>query len=195
MSSKTRSKQIKIIEPLVFASVLASSTMFLRVLFEVFVLNNELIPVLVIPLILMSAIGFVWVIMFWKSKEEVSAKIDLKSPFTLKPALTFGIIFAIIIFITKFAERYFGSSGIYVSSFLSGLADVDAVTISMSKFAKTEISNMVAINSIVIACIANTLTKLFISYFFGSKKFFKKISFILGLIILIGITLLIFIQP
>ncbi|MBD3203397.1 DUF4010 domain-containing protein [Candidatus Woesearchaeota archaeon] len=193
MASESKQKS-KNINPFIFASILASSTMFLRMIVEVFILNSELIPLLLIPLISMASIGFVWVILLWNNKQDIDVDLELKSPFTLKPALTFGIIFGVIIFITKSAQTYFGSAGLYITSFLSGLADVDAVTISISNFAKQGLSKNIAVTAISLAAVANTLTKIFLAYFFGSKKFFKKTSFILGIMVVVGIMLTIFIN-
>ncbi|MBN2422721.1 DUF4010 domain-containing protein [Candidatus Woesearchaeota archaeon] len=193
MASKSRQKDIIVLKPFIFASVLASSTMFLRMLFEVSILNNELIPGLLLPLLSMSAIGYVWTIILWKEKKEVDTMINLESPFRLKPAITFGLIFGIIIFITKFAQSYLGATGIYITSFISGFADVDAVTISMSRFAQQGLSTKVAVISITLAACANTLTKLFIARFFGSKEFFRTISFVFGVMVFVGIILLFFI--
>ena len=57
-------------------------------------------------------------------------------------------------------KQYFGDTGVYISSLLSGLADVDAITISLAQLSDVgTVSMTVAAQSIVIATIANTIAK------------------------------------
>jgi len=84
----------------------------------------------------------------------------------------FGLFFLLVLFISKVAQIFFGSIGIYSASILSGLMDVDAITLSMASLAKTgEITNSVAITSIILAAASNTLVKAGMAYFLGEKKF------------------------
>ncbi len=170
------------------AIIIASTTMFLRILFEVLVVNKELLNTLLVPLGLMSLSGFAFSYYYYKiKKEEKSEKLDLKSPFRLNPAIKFGLFFAFILFISKAAQLYFGSTGIYLTSILSGLADVDAITLSMSKLAANgTIANKVASSAITLAAISNTIVKGGIVYFAGSKELRKNIIISFGSILLIG---------
>lgn len=194
MASKSKDKASNSPGPFVIAAVLASSIMFLRMLFEVYVLNPEILPVLIIPILSMAGVGFLWAGLLWRGSKDSDEEIEVRSPFMLAPAITFGLIFGVIIFLTKYAQHTFGDTGVYITSFISGLADVDAVTISMASFAKEGLSNTVAATSITLAAIANTITKLFISYFFGSKRFFKAISIVLGAMVLVGVVIVLFLQ-
>lgn len=117
----------------------------------------------------------------------MDAKIKLSNPFSLKPALIFGLLFIGILFLTKFADIYFGNAGLYVTSLISGLADVDAITISMALLAKDTISYDIAVNAITLAAISNTLVKFIIALFFGTRQFGKIIGIIFAVIIAVGL--------
>jgi uncharacterized membrane protein (DUF4010 family) len=56
---------------------------------------------------------------------------------------------------------YLGSTGIYLSSFFSGLADVDAIALSVAKLSRAGggIDLLVAARAVVIAMVANTVLK------------------------------------
>ncbi|MCC7557343.1 MAG: DUF4010 domain-containing protein [Methanobacteriaceae archaeon] len=177
-----------LIKAAVFASVIASSMMFLRVLFEVLVINSELIPLLLVPMLCMGFLGILLAVIIWKKTDvkDIGAEVKLENPFSLKPAFIFGALFLAILFITRIADLYFGSSGLYVASIISGVADVDAITISMALQAKTTISTATAVTAITLASISNTLFKFVIALFIGTKKFAQYIGLIFALIILTG---------
>jgi uncharacterized membrane protein (DUF4010 family) len=78
----------------------------------------------------------------------------------LVSAIKFGLLYAVILVVARAGQLYFGTTGVYVSSLLSGLADVDAITISLAQLNLAgTVSQTVAAQSIVIAAIANTLAK------------------------------------
>lgn len=174
-SFSAKSKKVtKVVNPFVLAMVVAASAMFFRVLVEVAVLNRSLFFVVLPPLLVMGVVAAVIAIFFYTRKEKMSAELgrdalDLKSPFSLRPALKFAVFFAFILFLTKFAQVQMGSSGIYLASLISGILDVDAITISVSNLAKNGLAEDVAAAAVVIAVIVNTLSKAVIFMIFGNK--------------------------
>ena len=82
----------------------------------------------------------------------------------------------------------FGESGLYYSALIAGLADTDAITISMAKFGSLEDKLALATNVIITATISNMIVKLGIAYFKGSKKTGKLVMLIFGSVIIIGIS-------
>lgn len=174
----------------VFATVIASSMMFLRVLFEVAVINSSLTPLLIFPMLSMGLLGIGLGFLAWKTTKvrEVGEDLKLKNPFSLRPALIFGILFLIILFVSEIANIYFGSRGIYITSIISGVADVDAITISMAILARDTIHPEVAVTAITLAAISNTIIKFLIAMFFGTKKFGYLIGVIFAIIIALGLT-------
>jgi len=180
--------------PLIIGVVIACSTMFFRIIFEVGILNPNLLLGLTLSLGIMGLVGFICAYyIFKKTKLNTVKKLDLKSPFSIIPALKFAIFFLIIIFISKLFTIIFGERGIYIISFLSGIADVDAITISLSKLALSgSISNSSAQIGILIAAFSNTIFKGGIAYYLGSKKFFKGILIVFSIILISGILSILF---
>jgi uncharacterized membrane protein (DUF4010 family) len=179
----------------VFATVIASSMMFLRILFEVLIINPSLIPLLIVPMLSMGISGVVLAFIAWVStgEKEIDTNLKLKNPFSLKPALIFGLLFIAILFLSTIAEIFFGSAGIYITSLISGVADVDAITISMALLAKHTVSQDVAVTAITLAAISNTVVKFLIALFFGTRKFGKWIGIIFAVVISIGLIAIFFI--
>lgn len=179
----------------VFATVVASSMMFLRMLFEVSVINPALLPQLSAPMVVMGISGILLGVIVWRRAEirQMDADLKLDNPFSLKPALIFGALFLAILFLSKIANIYLGSSGVYLASIISGVADVDAITISMALLAPDTISNNTAVTAITLAAISNTVFKFLITLFLGTRKFGRNIGFIFMVIILVGLlTILVF---
>jgi len=195
MAEKSK-RHSKIFYPLVVATILATTVMFLRILFEVAILNSELIPVIILPLGVMGLCGFLSSFFFLRrtKKEDSRHEIEFEQPFSLVPALKFGLLFLLFLFLSKIALLFFGSTGIYVTSILSGLADVNAITLSMANLSHSGgVTNSVATTAIMLAAISNTLVKAGMAYYLGNKKFGKTILLVFSIILIIGLLTLFFI--
>ncbi len=178
--------------PFLLATIIATAVMFIRVIFEVAVINARLLPVLIFPMGAMAITGFILAFIFYKRKSKKKAKeVELTQPFAIGPALKFGGLFAIILVVSRAAQVLFGKVGIYVTSFLSGLADVDAITLTMSSLSRDGgVSSIVATTAIILAVASNTLVKVGIAYFLGNKKFGKYILWaFLGILAVGGLVL------
>lgn len=198
MSSESK-KYLKMINPLVLAVVLAAATSYIRIMIEVLAINNSLLKMLIIPFGLMGLIGYIsaFVLYLRGRKEEIrkkEEKIKLRQPFAIVPALKFGLFFIFVILLTKILQIFAGSTGIYIASIVSGIADVDAITLTMSTLSKAgSITNQVAVVSIVLAAASNTIAKAIMAWMFGEKRFAMYISIIFLLILAFGLGALLFI--
>ena len=80
-------------------------------------------------------------------------------------------------------QEWFGDQGVYGLSVVSGLMDVDAITLSLSKMSTEDLRNEVAVMGIILASVTNTLVKGFIfSFYVGFKK-----SILLILLLLLAV--------
>ena len=104
--------------------------------------------------------------------------------------MRFGAFFAIIVALTKLANIYFSTRGIYLVSFFSGFVDVDPITLSLSQLAKTTISEKVAHDGILIGMLTNILAKGGLAYWMGGRAFGKIVLSFFLILTLIGIGLL-----
>ncbi|HWQ21087.1 MAG TPA: MgtC/SapB family protein [Methanotrichaceae archaeon] len=175
-----------------FATVIASCTMFPRMLFIVLVVNRDLVLLILPSMGLMALTGIVLAyVLLWKNNYAGPADehkdVVLKDPFRLIPALTFGAFFAIILLASKIGSIYFGNAGAYAAGVISGLADVDAITLSMATLANTAIAPGIAATSIVLAAMTNTMVKLIIAYLLGTREFGNKVAMIFLPMIAVGI--------
>lgn len=148
--------------PFALAIMMAWTVMFSRVVVEVAAVNVALVPRLWLPLAIPVTVGLGYSLYLYISqpsyeKEEVS----FTNPFELGPAIKFGLLFTAILLISRAAQVFMGTSGIYLSSFVSGLADVDAIALSLAELSRQPggIDQTLAARAIVLAAVANTLSK------------------------------------
>jgi len=155
------------------AIVLACSIMYPRILVEVAVVNRPLFEFMWPFIAILTATGIgasIFLLFGSKKRRERDVPVELKNPFELMSAIKFGLIFAIILFVSKAAQLYWGNNGVYLAAGLAGLTDVDAITLSMANLAKSTISETTATTSILIAVVVNTIVKSGIAISLGAAS-------------------------
>lgn len=176
------------------AIILSWTVMFFRVLIEVFVLNLPLLRLLLLPILVSSTSGLIYCfyLYFKQEKETKREEMVFSNPFELSPAIKFGLIFIVILIVSKTAQLYFGNTGIYISSILGGLADVDAIALSMAQLSKEQgaLQLPVAAKAIVLAAVSNTFSKGIIVMAVGSSTLRKWILPGYILIVLTGVVMI-----
>lgn len=194
MSMATSSKKFNktnIVNMFVFATLIANAVMFVRVIVEVYVVNRSILGKLLIPMIVMGIVALIGAGFFWftrtKNGKSTETEVAHASPFTLGPAIKFGLLFGLVLFAVKAAELYFGSTGIYLASIVSGFVDVDAITLTMANIAGDTVSEKVAVTAITLAVMSNTIIKFIYASMFGSKDYRKKLGIVFGLVVIAGL--------
>lgn len=179
--------QKEVLSSAVFATVIASCTMFPRMLFIVLVVNRDIFLSLLPKLGSMTIVGVALAVLLLRKIDPVGKNVALKDPFRILPALTFGAFFAVVLLTSKLASIYFGNAGIYAASVIAGLADVDAISLSMATLAKSTLAPNIAVTAITLAAITNTLVKLSVAYVMGTREFGNRIATIFLPMIIIGL--------
>ncbi|GAB5536396.1 MAG: MgtC/SapB family protein [Rubricoccaceae bacterium] len=168
LSFAERSKSQEALSGALAMGVLAAwAVMFARVLVEAAVVNRALL-LEVWPAITAGGVaGLAYgVFLWWRSRQldtgaDEEHQTSFSNPFELKSALAFGALYAVILVGSKAAEMYLGTTGIYASAIASGLADVDAVTLSMAELSRPEgsLDLRTAATAVVLAAASNTVVK------------------------------------
>jgi uncharacterized membrane protein (DUF4010 family) len=187
--SERSKRQKKIFQSLALGVIAANGIMFIRILVELFAINRPLFFQMLLPLLSLATVSALFSYFLWKKIKKVrnvKGKMDLGSPLKLLPAVKFGVFFAIIIALIKVAEFYFSAKGVYVVSFISGLADVDAITVSLAQLANSTVSLQVASRGIMLAALTNVAVKGGMAYWFGGKDFRKIVVGLFAILIVLG---------
>ena len=178
------------------AIVIGWTIMFIRVIVEVAVVNRSLLPKLWPAMAAMGLVGMMYSLyLFWSQSLIDEEELDISNPFELGPAIKFGLVFAFVLLVSKAAEVYLGETGLYLSSFVAGLADVDAITLSIADLSRSNngIAMETARRAIVLAAISNTVAKGGMVLSLGSKPLRKVIWPGMAVMILVGLTFAFFI--
>lgn len=169
--------------------LIASGTMFPRTVLLAGVIYPPMMKFLALPLGVMALICFGGAAYFWKfSKKETEPGGDsLRNPFEIVTALKFGALLALVMFLVRALRDLFGDMGIYAVALLSGITDVDTVTLSMSRLASEDLLASVAARAIVLAVIASTVFKILLTAFIGRGKLAKRVAVPMSLSAVAGI--------
>ena len=159
--SQRSQQQRELAKPFALAIMVGWTVMFSRVVIEVAALNVALLSVLWIPMAASAAAGLAYcVYLYFSQRTDEAGEVKVSNPFELGPAIKFGLVYAVILLVSKAAQMYLGDAGLYLSSVLSGLADVDAITLSVAELSSVgDLTLSAGARAIVLAAMANTVVK------------------------------------
>ena len=101
--------------------MIATAVSIVRVLLEVFAVANPFFLKILAPFSVLLGVFLVLTFLLYRKKsEEIAGRTDPGNPAQLKPAIIFGLLYAVILFIVAFTQEKFGESGLYVVAVLSG---------------------------------------------------------------------------
>jgi uncharacterized membrane protein (DUF4010 family) len=143
--------------------LLAGVVMIVRVVIISVALAPALIGYLLVPtaagaLVLVAA-GAGLILVRQHAAGEDTASLGLKNPFDLASALKLAALIAVIMLLAKILSAMSSTRGLYLLAAFSGIADVDAITLSMARVAGTTLAPQDAASAIIIAICTNTAAK------------------------------------
>ncbi|MAZ72186.1 MAG: hypothetical protein CMC70_03470 [Flavobacteriaceae bacterium] len=178
-----------------FVITVASTIALARIMVEIGVVIPEKLPQLIVPL----AVEFIFmailcVILFYLINKDTSEEDEMpepKNPAQFKSALIFGLLYGLILLAVAFTKEEFGNQALYVVSIISGLTDVDAITLSLSQLMK---GGGLDTNSgwrlILLASLSNLVFKGIMAAVLGTKQLAKWVGFSFGISIIAGLLLM-----
>lgn len=159
--------------------LVASAIMMLRVLVIVGIVNIGLLASLAPPLLLsaLTLAGIAGYLANWGHEDcPVGKPLALQNPFELRVVLEFGALLAVIMAAAKLLSGWAGSEGAIALAAISGLIDVDAISISLAQLAPQGLAPPGAVTAILVAVVANSLTKVALGTTAGGLKFGKVVA-------------------
>lgn len=174
---------------LLAATMLTNITKIGRIMLILAVIS----PVLFIdslPFLVLTIVGAIVVSLYWYAKskhdqDDTDIELGFWSPFQFLPALKMALLFTGIKILAQVALDIFGNSGLVITTALSGLIDVDAISMSIaSLFNSYTVGIDSAVQLILLAVISNSVLKSIISVVQGEKQFGRKAGLSFGIIIL-----------
>lgn len=162
------------------AILAASAVMFVRMAIVVSVIEPALslsLGGLLLWLSVTTAAVAAW---FWRGRERAPQPAQAAAPvgvFDLRAALVFGGALGLTTVLVRAAQEFLGSGGVYAVSFLSGLADVDAIVIStVQMHAQGSLPALPTSIAILLAALANTVVKGTMAWVIAGRAVGSRVS-------------------
>ena len=174
--------------------LIASALVYVRILLEILavapsLLSELLWPVLAYLALFAASVGMLVVRFEQKEGQEVKTG----NPAELSTALVFAAIYSVVVFASAAVSDRYGEAMLYPVAVLSGLTDVDAITLSVGNlFQDARLSADTAWRVIFIASIANLLFKAGVVAMLGGSALRRRLLPTLALLALIGVLATIF---
>jgi uncharacterized membrane protein (DUF4010 family) len=153
----------------------------------------QLLPVLGSGLFLGLGVTAYW----WKkiNQQNEMPVPEIKNPAEIQTAVSFGLLYAVVLFLAAWLSDIAGSRGLYAVALVSGLTDVDAITLtSLRLFELGKLEATETVTAISLGIMSNIAFKLGLVFFIGGPLLAKRCA--LGMIatsIGIGLGLFVFV--
>ena len=174
------------------AILIASAVVMLRILLEILVVSPALLrtvsrPLLILFVLLAALAGAAWV-----SHRSIRAELPPQdNPAEVRWALLFALGYAAVLFAAAAAKDFLGDRGVYFVAVLSGLTDVDAITLSTAQLVNKErLAGETGWRVIVLACLANLIGKAALVAILGQRQLFRIVSLSYAVMIVAGALLM-----
>lgn len=114
-----------------------------------------------------------------------SAMPEPENPAQFRSALIFGTLFALVLLAVAVVREHFGSAGLYVVGIISGLTDMDAITLSAARMVESDQADAsTAWRTIVIAAMSNVVFKFGTAAFLGHRALTIRLAVAFSLVLL-----------
>ena len=169
---------------------IASGVVFVRVMLEIGAVAPNFLPTAAGPLSVMLVLFLLLAAFRWRSGDQPGeTPLEPGNPSELKPAIWFGALYAVL----AAAQDLLGDTGLYAAAFLSGLPDVDAITLSTARLVATEgLDPSTGWRVILVGALSNLVFKLAMAASLGSREFARRLGMLVVVALAVGGGLLFF---
>ncbi|MFU8878710.1 MAG: MgtC/SapB family protein, partial [Wenzhouxiangellaceae bacterium] len=176
--------------------LLACGTMFPRMLLIASVIHAPLLPGLVWPVAAMTLVLYLPAAVYASRAGQIEAGEELlpRNPLELKSALFFGAVLTAVMLLGRALTEWYGDGGIYALAAASGIADVDAITLSLARMAGSQVVASTAALGILIASLVNSLVKATMAWSVGGRELGVRVLLPMLGAVLLGPVILLLLQ-
>ncbi len=172
--------------------VIASAVVLVRVLFEIAIVAPNFLREAWPPLtVLFGVMALLAAVLSMQALRGKPAPLDMEPSVDLKSAVVFGLLYAGVLFAVAFAKQYFGTSGLYTVAAISGLTDMDAITLSTAQLVTSgELDAANGWRMIVVGMISNLVFKGSVVAVLGDRALLWRVGGAFGIAAAAGIALM-----
>ena len=164
--------------PLAAGILVSCVVMVARVGAVAAVLNPSLLATLALPLAAgAAALAGTATMLFLRSRTETAHPvIQTSNPLALGTAIKLALVIGVITLAAEAVQRTVGDAGVLVVAAVSGVADVDAITISMANLGGHQVAMNIAVLAIALAVGVNTLSKVVMAGWVGGARIGRDVG-------------------
>jgi uncharacterized membrane protein (DUF4010 family) len=172
--------------------MIASTVVFVRVAFEVTLVAPEIVWQVLPQFGVMGLwMALISVAAYVLARQEKTAPPEPKDPSNLVAAAIFGALYALVLLAVATAREHLGSAGLYLVAALSGLTDMDAITLSTAQLIRAERLDVdTGWRMMLIGALSNILFKGGVIAILGHPRLLGRIAVLFGISMAGGLLLL-----
>ncbi len=171
------------------AITLACAVLVPRVIVVIALINPQLALASALPLTAMAVPTIVFAVWYYfrGDKDTQVEAPAVGNPLSLKTAIKFALLYAAVAFLVTVATANDWQGSLLPLSFVSGLTDVNAISLSMARGQRGDgLPLQLAVNAVVLAVVANSLLKGIVAIVGGAPRLRLPIALVLGATALAG---------
>jgi uncharacterized membrane protein (DUF4010 family) len=174
--------------------VIASTVVYGRVLVEIASIARPFLAAAAPPILVLAAAMALGAAALWlRTRGEPPAQVGGQQPASLRTAFSFAALYVVVLLAVAFANERMGGRGLYVVSVVSGLTDVDAITLSVARLVgSSQIGPDQGWRLVVVGVLSNLAFKGGMAAVLGDARLRRLVLLLLGPQILVGAGLLAF---
>ena len=153
--------------------LVASTVVYGRVVIELGVVSPGLVPAILGPALLSTIIllGLAGVVFVQSRQRQTASVPEGKNPAHVRQALSFAAIYIVVLFVVAAVRQEIGEDAIYAVALVSGLTDVDALTLSVGQLhADGKIGSEIGWRAVYLATLSNLVFKIGAAAVLGSAE-------------------------
>jgi uncharacterized membrane protein (DUF4010 family) len=153
---------------------MATAVSLLRTGALVGALDRRVFVVVAVPLLAGAAVAAgvaLFLVYRPRPRKRDGASLQFRNPFETVPVIGFALFLGLVYLASRALTEYFGIGGALAAALVTGLADVDAVTVSMATLSPDRLSSSQAGLAVMTAVAANTLSKMVLGMGIGGRAF------------------------
>ena len=150
--------------------LLANATLFPRILVIVGLVQPGLLTPLLVPMAIMTLLTALPALPLWFRRGSAgdNSQVRIDNPLALGSAVRFGLLLAVVVMAGRLAAGHFGDAGVLALALVSGVADLNAITLSVARMFPQEVAETIAVTAVLIAVSSNAVFKIAVCTFVGT---------------------------
>lgn len=176
--------------------VLASTTVFLRVMLMVGLVAPSYAWGLLPPLAALGAVmGILAVVLYFAGRHAEAESVQQEPPTDMRAPIIFGLLYALVLLAVAYGRDRMGDSGLYLVAAISGLTDMDAITLSTARLTQAQqLGPELGWRVILVGVLASLVFKGALAGILGGMQLFLRVAAAFAVVMAAGGAALLFLN-